>query len=132
METLEGRKPYHMPGTPGSPFTFIEEEGRFRGTPSYEEAWHRTKTRMAAGGKFKRHPTPPGTPIPKGKKMRTSSQPSSTTAPLEHEPVASSSSQPVVMFIFVAICMVPCGMVPCAMSDLPITAGPLYPFKLHS
>lgn len=125
METLEGRKPYHMPGTPGSPFTFIDRgEGRFKGTPSYEEAWHRTKTRMAAGGKYKRHPTPPGTPIPKGKKMRTSSQPSGRIAPLEHELVASSSSQPVVKSIFVTLCVVPC-----AISDLPITPGHFYPFK---
>ncbi len=65
LEPPEGRKPYHQPGTPGSPFTLIDRgEGRFRGNPFHAEAWRRTETRLAAGGKFKLHPSPPGTPLP--------------------------------------------------------------------
>ena len=99
MENVGGRQPYHLPGTPGSPFTFIDRgEGRFRGNPSHAEAWHRTETRLAAGGKFKLHLSPPGTRLPLDKRKRTSSQPTaSKIGPLELELVAtSSSSQPVV------------------------------------
>ena len=86
------------PGSAGSPFFCLDRgEGLFKELPCPLEAHRRAKVRLAAGGKAKKHPTPPGTPVPPGKK-RSSSQPISKILPLVLETVGSesASSQPVV------------------------------------
>ena len=86
------------PGSAGSPFFYLDEgEGRFKEGPCPLEAHRRAKLRLAAGGKAKKHPTPPDNPVPPGKKW-SPSQPISKIRPLVLETVGSesASSQPVV------------------------------------
>ncbi len=67
----------------------------FNKPPGYAEDRLRTKLRMDMGGPFRRHPRPPGTPIPPRRKRATSSsQPVQRAGPLQL--VSTSSSQPVV------------------------------------
>ena len=103
---LDLEPPYVPPGSAGSPFTYLDQgEGLFKTIPCALEAHHRTKQRLAAGGKVKKHPTPPGTPVPPSKR-RTASQPTaSKIGPLLLENVGSASSQPVVKsLLYVATC----------------------------
>ena len=84
------------PGSAGSPFFCLDRgEGLFKELPCPLEAHRRAKVRLDAGGKPKKHPTPPGTPVPPGKK-RSSSQPVSKIGHLLLETVSSASSQPFV------------------------------------
>ena len=54
------------PGSAGSPFFCLDRgEGLFKELPCPLEAHCRAKVRLAAGGKAKKHPTPPGTPVPR-------------------------------------------------------------------
>ena len=94
------------PGSAGSPLYYLDLGERcFKGVPCALEARRRTKQRLAAGGKVKKHPTPPGTPVPPSKR-RTASQPTaSKIGPLLVEKIGSASLQPVVKsLLYVATC----------------------------
>jgi hypothetical protein len=61
--------------------------------PGYMETHLRTQLRMEKGWPFRRHPRPPGTPIPpRRKSAQSSSQPVQRVRPLQL--VSTSSSQP--------------------------------------